>query len=42
VLHVHPGADHAFFDDTRPDVYDESTAKETFASTLRPFHSVLD
>ncbi len=42
VLDVHPGVDHAFFNDTRPDVYDEKTAKETFASTLRLFHAVLD
>jgi carboxymethylenebutenolidase len=42
VLDVHPGVDHAFFNDSRPEAYDDKTAKETFASTLRLFHSVLD
>jgi carboxymethylenebutenolidase len=42
VLEVHPGVDHGFFNDTRPEVYDEKAAKATFASTLRLFHSVLD
>ena len=31
-LHIHPGADHAFFNDTRPEVYDA----ERVAERLRP------
>jgi len=31
---VHPGVDHAFFNDTRPDVYDEATADRTWGQTL--------
>ncbi len=33
-LHVHPGVDHAFFNDTRPEVYDEATARACFAETV--------
>ena len=33
-LIVHPGVDHAFFNDTRPEVYDEETAGRTWAQTL--------
>jgi carboxymethylenebutenolidase len=33
-LHVHPGVDHAFFNDTRPEVYDEATAQAAFAETV--------
>jgi len=33
---VHPGVDHAFFNDTRPEVYDQATAERTWALTL-PF-----
>jgi len=31
---VHPGVDHAFFNDTRPEVYDEETAARTWTQTL--------
>lgn len=31
---VHPGVDHAFFNDDRPEVYDEATASATWAETL--------
>ncbi len=40
-MHVHAGADHAFFNDTRPDVYDEAAARIAFARTLELFASVL-
>ena len=40
-LHVHAGADHAFFNDTRPDVYDASAAATAFARTLDLFASTL-
>jgi carboxymethylenebutenolidase len=33
-LQVHPGVDHAFFNDTRPEVYDEATAQACFAATV--------
>jgi carboxymethylenebutenolidase len=31
---IHPGVDHAFFNDTRPEVYDASTAAATWDQTL--------
>ncbi|MBM4357054.1 MAG: dienelactone hydrolase family protein [Deltaproteobacteria bacterium] len=33
-VHVYPGAGHAFFNDTRPEVYDAVAAKDAFARTL--------
>jgi carboxymethylenebutenolidase len=33
-LIVHPGVDHAFFNDTRPEVYDAATADRTWQHTL--------
>lgn len=33
-LVVHPGVDHAFFNDDRPEVFNEATARSTWASTL--------
>jgi len=38
---IHEGADHAFFNDTRPDVYKPECAAEAWASTLELFSSVL-
>jgi carboxymethylenebutenolidase len=35
VLTVHPGVDHAFFNDTRPEVYHEQTAGEAWAATVQ-------
>lgn len=31
---VYPGADHGFFNDTRPDVYDEGAARQAWTRTL--------
>jgi carboxymethylenebutenolidase len=33
-LIVHPGVDHAFFNDTRPEVYDATTASAAWGQTL--------
>lgn len=33
-MHVYPGVDHGFFNDTRPDVYDEGAARQAWARTL--------
>jgi carboxymethylenebutenolidase len=33
-LHVHPGADHAFFNDARPEVYDPDEARKAWDETL--------
>ena len=40
-MHVHPGTHHAFFNDTRPDVYNEGAATTAFARTLDLFASTL-
>jgi carboxymethylenebutenolidase len=40
-LHVHAGADHGFFNDTRPDVYDAAASKTAFSRTLDLFASTL-
>lgn len=40
-LHIHAGADHAFFNDTRPEVYDAAAAKTAFARTIDLFESTL-
>jgi carboxymethylenebutenolidase len=33
-LYIHPGVDHAFFNDTRPEVYDEQEAQRAWRDTL--------
>jgi len=33
-LHVVPGADHAFFNDTRPEVHDPAASRACFAETV--------
>lgn len=33
-MFVYPGRDHAFFNDTRPDVYDEDAARQAWVRTL--------
>jgi len=40
-LHVYPGVSHAFFNDTRPEVYNEGYAKESWAQMLTFFRSHL-
>jgi len=38
---VHPGVDHAFFNDTRPEVYDATTAGTCWQQTVGFLRSVL-
>lgn len=33
-IHVHEGVDHAFFNDTRPEIYNEDVAAEVWQETL--------
>jgi carboxymethylenebutenolidase len=40
-LHIHPGADHAFFNDTRPEVFDASASSIAFARTVDLFRTTL-
>ena len=40
-MHVHQGAHHAFFNDTRPDVYDAAASRTAFARTLELFNATL-
>lgn len=40
-LHVHPGAQHAFFNDTRPEVYDAEAAATAWNRTLELFRAAL-
>ena len=40
-LHIHAGADHAFFNDTRPEVYDADASAVAFARTVELFRSTL-
>jgi len=40
-FHIHPGADHAFFNDTRPEVYDPEASAEAFARTVELFRTTL-
>lgn len=40
-LHVHPGTQHAFFNDTRPDVYDAAASATAWARTLELFRTAL-
>jgi carboxymethylenebutenolidase len=36
-MHIYPGVDHAFFNDTRPEVYNEAAAKDAWDRVLRFF-----
>jgi carboxymethylenebutenolidase len=36
-MHIYPGLDHAFFNDTRPEVYNEAAAKDAWDRVLRFF-----
>ena len=40
-LHIHPGAQHAFFNDTRPEVYDAAASAIAFDRTVELFRSTL-
>jgi carboxymethylenebutenolidase len=40
-LHIHPGTQHAFFNDTRPEVYDAEASNVAFQRTLELFRSTL-
>ena len=40
-FHVFPGVDHAFFNDTRPDVHDAEAAARAWAGTLAFFRAEL-
>ena len=40
-FHVYPGTQHAFFNDTRPEVYDAAVAKTAWDRTLALFHANL-
>lgn len=40
-MHVHPGCDHAFFNDTRPEVYDAAASTVAFERTVELFRSAL-
>ena len=33
-IHIYPGADHAFFNDTRPEVYNEAAARDAWNRTI--------
>jgi len=34
-IHIYPGADHAFFNDTRPEVYNEAAARDAWNRTIK-------
>lgn len=40
-FHVYPGVDHAFFNDTRPDVYDASAANDAWRRCVEFFNAHL-
>ena len=40
-LHVHPGTQHAFFNDSRPEVYDAAASATAFARTVALFRRTL-
>ncbi len=41
-LYIHPGVDHAFVNDTRPEVYDEQEATRAWRDTVAFFKAELD
>jgi carboxymethylenebutenolidase len=41
-FHTYPDADHAFFNDQRPEVYDRAAAEDAWRRTVRFFHEYLD
>ncbi|MEX1105214.1 MAG: dienelactone hydrolase family protein [Ilumatobacteraceae bacterium] len=40
-MHVHPGTEHGFFNDTRPEVYDAEASAVAFARTIELFRTTL-
>jgi carboxymethylenebutenolidase len=40
-IHIYPGADHAFFNDERPDVYNKAAAEDAWRRTLAFFRQQL-
>jgi carboxymethylenebutenolidase len=40
-IHIHPGVDHAFFNDTRPEVYSAEASAAAWDETLDLFRSTL-
>jgi carboxymethylenebutenolidase len=40
-VHIYPGTDHAFFNDTRPEVYDPEAAADAWRRTLEFFREHL-
>jgi carboxymethylenebutenolidase len=40
-LHIHPGTQHAFFNDSRPEVYDADASRVAFERTLELFRTTL-
>jgi carboxymethylenebutenolidase len=40
-FHTYPGADHAFFNDTRPEVYDPAAAADAWSRTIAFFRREL-
>jgi carboxymethylenebutenolidase len=40
-IHIYPGADHGFFNDTRPTVYNETAAKDAWRRVLEFFSQHL-
>jgi carboxymethylenebutenolidase len=40
-IHIYPGADHAFFNDERPDVYNKAAAEDAWRRTLAFFRQHL-
>ena len=40
-IHIYPGVDHAFFNDTRPEVYDPAASADAWERTLEWFRRYL-
>ena len=40
-MHIYPGADHAFFNDERPQVYNEAAARDGWNRTIKFFRAEL-
>lgn len=40
-IHIYPGADHAFFNDERPQVYNETAARDAWRRTIEFFEGEL-